>query len=302
MLRTVWLLAAFACLASPVLSASAAGEGESGSVATSVVVKTLDGRDLTGAVDSRTDGDSLWLRLQEQQIVMTLAISWDEIVSARVDEKTIEPAALQEAAAKLATPGPTTLIEEAIVPPSYLVEPFAMASGARRARVRNVEIVDAQLINLDRDVEPDGLQVTIAAIGDDGLPLAVRGNLRAELAGERRPAATAGVYFGELDRWSERVEPEDFVDGAACYTFRFRRTAPQWQFDLLPDALLTVKLSAAGHGNYAASAPVILRKINPLRDNLQLLEGTRFLPQEIHGRRPSDRFGPQNGLWLQWMP
>lgn len=297
MFRTAWLLAAVALAPRTGLVAA---ENPRQSNSTIVAIETFDGREISGLVDARTDDEALWLRLDERQIVMAVAVPWINIASTRVGEDDVEPEALKTAAASLASRGPTTLIAEAVVPPSYLVDPFVQAAGARRARVRNVEIVDAQLVNLDRDVEPDGLQVTIAAIGDDGLPMAIRGNLVAQLAGERRPAMVSGVYFDELDRWSERVEPEDFVDGAACYTFKFRRTAPEWQFDLLPDALLTVKLGAYGHGNFAASAPVILRKLNPLRDNLQLLEGTRFLPQEIHGRRPSNRFGPQNGLWLHW--
>lgn len=296
MIRTALVFAAMTCVASFARAAAETPREPDSTIA----VATVDGRELQGAVDVRTNDETLWLRLQEQQIVMAVAVPWSHVVSAQVGDETLEPAKLREAVAALATQGPTTLIEEAVVAPSYLVEPFVLASDARRARVRNVEIIGAHLVNLDRDVEPDGLEVTIAAIGDDGLPLAVRGNVTAQLAGEQRPAMISAVDFGELDRWSERVEPEDFVDGAACFTFRFRRTAPEWQFDLLPDALLTVKLGAYGHGNFAASAPVVLRKLNPLRDDLQLLEGTRFLPQEIHGRNPSDRFGPQNGLWLHW--
>jgi hypothetical protein len=297
MIRIVSLIAALT-LATP--AAVAATNAPKDPDATVVAIETFDGREMTGHVDARTDDETLWLRLDEEQIVMTVAVPWINVASARAGDDKMEPEELKAAAASFATRGPTTLIEEAVVPPSYLVDPFVMAAGARRARVRNVEIIDARLANLDRDVEPDGLQVTIAAIGEDGLPMAVRGTLVAQLSGEKRPAMVSGVSFDELDRWSERVEPEDFVDGVACYTFKFRRTAPEWQFDLLPDALLTVKLGAYGHGNFAASAPVVLRKLNPLRDNLQLLEGTRFLPQEIHGRRPSDHFGPQNGLWLHW--
>jgi hypothetical protein len=297
MIRTVCFLVAL--VIAPHFSRAAAEDPQEAD-SKAVAIKTFDGREITGVVDARTDDESIWLRLEEQQIVMTVAVPWINVAAARTGDKEILPEKLKAEAAALASSGSQVLIEEAIVPPSYLVDPFVMAAGARRARVRNVEIVDVRLVNLDRDVEPDGLQIAVAAIGDDGLPMAVRGNLIAQLAGERRPAEVAGVYFDELDRWSERVAPEDFVDGAACYTLKFRRTAPEWQFDLLPDALLTVKLGAYGHGNFAASAPVILRKLNPLRDDLQLLEGTRFLPQEIHGRRPSDRFGPQNGLWLHW--
>jgi hypothetical protein len=163
-----------------------------------------------------------------------------------------------------------------------------------------LEIVSAELVNLDRDVEPDGIEVSIAAVGERGLPLAVRGSFRATLVGERRPATSGEVQFGELGRWTQRVRPEDFVDGVATYDLRFRATAPEWEFDVAPDAILTVELGAAGHGHYAASAPVALRQFNPLRDQMQLYRDSRFAPAELHGPPPLGHFGPQHGRWQFW--
>ena len=96
------------------------------------------------------------------------------------------------------------------------------------------------------------------------------------------------------------VAPGDFVDGVATYQLPFRRAAPEWQFDLLPDGILTAQLGAFGHGNFASSKPVVIRPFNPLRDNLQLLEETRFLPGELRGRKTRNRLAPENGLWLHW--
>jgi hypothetical protein len=166
--------------------------------------------------------------------------------------------------------------------------------------LRSVEILDACLINLDRDVEPDGLRIAIAAIDADGRPVVVRGSLTARLFGERRPNDAPVVDFPELDRWSQRVVPADFVDGIAAYELRFRRTAPEWQFDLLPDAVLEVRLGAFGHGNYAAAAPVVIRPFNPIRDDRQQRLGSRFFPREIHGRPPASTPATRDGLWLHW--
>ena len=163
-------------------------------------------------------------------------------------------------------------------------------------RVRNLNVVSACLVNLDRDVAPDGIEVSIVAVGDDGAPVAVRGSLRAELFGESGALSRERQpEFGVLDRWSERVRAEDFVDGVATYCLPFRRAAPEWQFDLLPDAVLTVQLGATGHGNFSATAPVVLREFNPLRDDLQQHRGTRFLPNEVQGWRPQDPFGAELG-------
>ena len=135
---------------------------------------------------------------------------------------------------------------------------------APRVRVRSLQIVDACLVNLDRDVEPDGISRSrMAAIGDDGRPTAVRGSLTARLFGEQRPNDVAIVAFPELDHWTQPVRPADFVDGVATYELRFRGTAPEWQYDLLPDAVLDVTLGAFGQGNYAASTPVVSSAVQP---------------------------------------
>jgi len=264
-----------------------------------VSVRSVDGRTLSGVIDARTDDRLLWLRRDENGVMLVVPIAWDDIASGSLAGAEINAEALRDRAGELASPRQSPLLGPD--------QPGAMAAAAvrfaaprRRVRVRNLEIVYASLVNLDRDVEPDGIEVTIAAIGDDGEPLAVRGTLRAELYGERRPLEEPGPGFDELARWTERVRPEDFVDGVATYELPFRTTAPEWQFDLLPDAVLTVQLGAAGHGNFAASAPIVVRPFNPLRDDLQHDRGTRFLPTELHGSPPLGKFGPQHGRWLHW--
>jgi len=275
--------------------------------ADAVSVRTVEGRTLSGVIDARTDDRELWLRRDENGVMLVVPIAWDDIASGSLAGAEINAAALRDRAGELAStrqspllgpgqPGTMTAAAVRIAAPARLSSPQAR----RRIRVCNLEIIGASLVNLDRDVEPDGIEVTIAAVGDDGEPLAVRGTLRAELYGERRPLEEPGPDFDELGRWTERVRPEDFIDGVATYELPFRATAPEWQFDLLPDAVLTVQLGAAGHGNFAASAPIVVRPFNPLRDDLQHDRGTRFLPTELRGSPPLGRFGPQHGRWLHW--
>jgi hypothetical protein len=142
--------------------------------------------------------------------------------------------------------------------------------------------------------------VSIAALDDAGAPMAVRGNLTARLYGEHRPGSVRDVTFGTLDEWTQPVTAVDFASGVATYELRFRRTAPEWQFDLLPDALVEVSLLAFGEGRFSASAPVVIRAFNPLRDNQQLLLKSRFLPREHHGPPPSSMPMNRDGLWLHW--
>jgi hypothetical protein len=166
-------------------------------------------------------------------------------------------------------------------------------------RVRNAEIIAAMLTNFDRDPAPDALRISIVAVGTQGQPLAVDGYLRAELHGERRNVSDASPRFEVLERWTQSVDAADFIHGIATYCLPFRQTAPEWEVDIAPDAEVTVRLGAAGHGNYAAAAPVLLRRFNPLRDDLQQYHGTRFLPNEPY-QRPLGPFGERAGLWQWW--
>jgi hypothetical protein len=287
------LLALLAC------GSSAQGFAETSTSSSDVViVETHDGRRLSGQVDARSDGDQLWLRREQPSIVLVVPTAWSNIASATVAGASVTPLTLKQQYAEFASAGPRALLPQVELPINAV--PTRLAPPIRRVRVRNLEIVCATIANFDRDVEPDGIEVTIAAVGDDGLPIAVRGTLRAEMYGERRPLYEPEAEFDELARWTQRVQPEDFVDGLATYQLPFRTTAPEWEFDLLPDAILTVLLGAAGHGNYAASAPVVVRKFNPLRDDLQQYRGLRFLPTELHGARPLNSFGPQYGRWQHW--
>jgi hypothetical protein len=275
-----------------------------------VGVETVDGRTLRGVIDARTDRQTLWLRLEENGIVLSVPVSWDNISSAVVDDTAIGVEELRARRGELQSEGPRWLIPEVEVlvdatiaaPQSAsVVQAGYWGAVGRGVRVRNLDVVSACLVNLDRDVAPDGIEVSIVAVGDDGAPVAVRGSLRAELFGESGALShERQPEFGVLDRWSERVRAEDFVDGVATYCLPFRRAAPEWQFDLLPDAVLTVQLGATGHGNFSATAPVALREFNPLRDDLQQHRGTRFLPNEIEGWRPQDPFGAELGRWQWW--
>lgn len=270
-----------------------------------VEISTSDDRELRGIVDLRTDEHSLWLRQEFDGIVMASAISWNDVVGAAIDGEDLSVPELKERATQLASRGPHLILAEVEAPNASVgnwssSNTMSMSGLARTPRVRCVEIVSLGLVNLDRDSEPDGLEICISAIGDDGLPMAVRGNLRATLSGERRRAETAGIEFSELGRWTQRVRSEDFVEGTAKYQLPFRTVAPEWEFDLLPDAVLSVVLGASGHGNFRASAPLVVRPFNPLRDNLQQERGTRFLPHEAPGRPSLNGFGPQHGLWLHW--
>jgi hypothetical protein len=267
-------------------------------------IETRDDRELNGVMDVRTDERHLWLRREERNVVMTVPVAWDAVATASVGGDSIDVDDLKSRRNELASAATQSFSGEpelaSVIPAPAAVTPVSFVTASQAPHVRNLEIVCAELINLDRDVEPDGIEVSIAAVGEHGLPLAVRGSFRATLVGERRPATSGEIEFGELGRWTQRVRPEDFVDGVATYDLRFRVTAPEWEFDVAPDAILTIELGASGHGHYAASAPLALRRFNPLRDQMQLYRDSRFAPAELHGPPPLGHFGPQHGRWQFW--
>jgi hypothetical protein len=310
MVRAIWLAraTAVAVLICVVGSAKPSAAADLRQAAEVVGVETVDGRALRGVVDARTDGKTLWLRQEEDGIVLSVPVSWNTISSAVIRDEAIGLGELRERFGELRSEGPRWLIPEVKIPGvagsaklNADVQAGYWEGLGRGVRVRNLDVVSACLVNLDRDMAPDGIEVSIVAVGDDGAPVAVRGSLRAELFGESGALSRdRQPEFGVLDRWSERVRAEDFVDGVATYCLPFRRAAPEWQFDLLPDAVLTVQLGATGHGNFSATAPVVLREFNPLRDDLQQHRGTRFFPNEVQGWRPQDPFGAELGRWQWW--
>jgi hypothetical protein len=264
--------------------------------AVEVAVAAHDGRVLRGAVDSRTDDARLWIRRDEGGVSLATSMAWDDVVAAEVDGGAVEPSALKEQSVDLATAAVPLSEQPARALPTVALTPTA----TRAPRIHSLVVVDVCLANLDHDVEPDGLTLTVAALDEFNRPTPIRGNLAVRLFGQRQSNRRSDVVFGELDRWTESVTPAQFVDGVATFELRFRRTAPEWQLDLLPDATIEVRLGAYGEGNFAASAPVVLRPFNPLRDWHQLYEGTRFLPQEGHGRATRSMPTRDAGLWTLW--
>jgi hypothetical protein len=267
---------------------------------------TADGREFTGVIDARSNDRTLWLRRDGAGFTLAQSLDWNEIASARLGDAPLDPAALRSHRCQLASPADGLFFGEVEpAPPQAQPMPLAnelaaQAAAGRPPRVRSLELISANLVNLDRDVEPDGIAVAVSPIGAHGIPMAVRGVLRGTLVAQRRDMHTGEIEFRELNRWSQPVRAEDFVDGVATYDMPFRTTAPEWNFQLMPDALITVELSAAGHGSFAASAPVALRQFNPLRDQQQLYRGNRFAPAEVHGTQPLAPFGAQQGLWQFW--
>jgi len=250
-----------------------------GEVRAAVTVQTVDGRELVGEVDARTSEERLWIRRETNRIVLTTSVPWNSIVAATMDGKPAEVSTLTKNWPQLKSSGPAGIWSLAEEGTSVLTKAISK-SRPKAARIAALE-VEAVLVNLDRDVEPDGFELVIAAIDVHGRSVPVRGNISARLVGERDEQHSGRIRFEELQRWSQPVAREDFFDGVASYALRFRTVRPEFDWELIPYALLNVRLGVPGEGNFAASVPVKIRQFNPLRDQLQKYERSRFLRNEL---------------------
>lgn len=255
-----------------------------------VSIETSTGRVLVGAVDDRSDEQTLWIRRAEENIVLVSAVSWHDVVTVEIDGREIEQVDLLDNLASYTTSEPQSFLTEyELLAPRGYSERFLRWQS--QPRVASVEAA-ATLVNLDRTVEADGLLVTLAAIDTHGHTVAVRGSITARLIVERIDQHTGQVSFEEFQRWSAAVSAADFRDGTVTVPLRFRGLSPEFDWQLCTAALLNVRLTAAGQGNYEASVPVAIHEFNPIRDELRNQQGSRFFRNELTHNTRYD--GPRN--------
>ena len=263
-----------------------------------VEVQTTDGRKLSGVVDARTDAQQLWLRLEEEGIILSTSVEWNMVGMATIDGREVTAEELRQQANQLASPQAKGFLVE-YGPALKSIQTQDLPDGV--GRITSLEI-EARLVNLDRTVEPDGFEIAIAAIDDLGQQVPVRGNLYIRLQGERNVHHSGRIRFEDLERWSQPVSPHDFEDGVAVYAVKFRDFAPEFDDELRPEAQLNVRLGVFGQGNYSATVPVLLWEFSPFRDRLQMFEGSRFFRDEVT-RRPrhlnTDPPGIYRKVWRQ---
>ncbi len=260
----------------------------SGQLCAAISIQTADGRVLTGEVDEQTDGRLLWIRQTKEQIVLTTSVPWSTIVSATENGASLPLDHLHELliGQRSSEPIGFLLRHVAYYAPSDCQgeclpnQPIRRYPPTRPPQVQSLSI-EAFLVNLDRDVEPDGLEVVVAALDVHGVPVPVKGSLYIRLWGERiRPSGSLERHE-DLEQWTQPVMPADFIDGIASYAIRFRKSHPASDVGLHPEALLNVRLGVFGQGNFSASVPVQIRAFSPFRDRLQLHQGVRYLPGEL---------------------
>jgi hypothetical protein len=242
-------------------------------------IHTTSGRFLHGVMDVRTDAETLWVRRSEGSIILTSSVQWSEVETAELAGHSITAAKLADQRDDLTSAAPASFLTEfelqAGESDAKTAQPFH-----RRPSITNIEI-EATLANLDRNVESDGLLVAIAALDGFRKAHAVRGSLTARLVVERLDFHTGEVSFEEFGRWTRPVSQRDFQEGLAEFPLRFRRYSPEFDWGLCTAALLNVRLSIHGEGNFEASIPIAIHEFNPIRDEMRNWRGSRFFRDEL---------------------
>jgi len=258
-----------------------------------VQLELNDGRVVEGKLDEATSQSLVWVRRDADRIVLATSYRWDEVARLVVDGETVERDEILAEPAFYTEAWPESfLFAEYESPPvrrAYTRQAQPFSQPARKSRATASSFV-ATLANWDGDVEPDGYEISVTVTDQYGYPMAVRGTLSAKLVGQRstrrgfrtgdQPTAT------ELERWSERVTPEQFAAGPAVFRLPFRQLRPERDLNTAPEGFLQVEVGVFGDGRLASSAAVPLRAFNPLRDRLQQQTGSRFFRGEL-SERPS---------------
>ncbi|MBS0208307.1 MAG: hypothetical protein JSS27_05070 [Planctomycetes bacterium] len=237
--------------------------------AETVTVYTRNGHGITGELDSRSDEQTLWLRVERPGITLVRSFARAEIDKV----ETVPPAtgAQPIRVFKLAGPPlPRPELQSIIAPEPTL--PIASIA------------VEAIVANWDADVEADGILLTLYAIDRAGQVVPIDGSIDVELIGEGQGSTALLRTFPVLGRWVRQVRAGEFGPQSYQYRFDFQTIPPDFDQRLGMFGLVHARLVAPGHGTFDASTnAVTLRVPNPMRDRLQQYNNQRFFYNERTG-------------------
>jgi hypothetical protein len=250
-----------------------------------LTVQLTSGRIFTGLVDPRTNDERLVLRFERDGATLRRPIQWDRIVRALAGEQEIELARLREVAEAMKSevegrePGIGNREGEAPAEPS-VVAPHVSSIA-----------IDPRLANWDGDVETDGLLIDVMPLDAEGYLVAASGLVEVELFAQQRRVfhhapRSRGETLERVERWTASVEAEGFGPSGIRLKLPFGAVHPEFDLDWNAVGLVHVKFTAPGHGIFEDSRDAVrIRPFAPLRDELQMSTGRRFVPTEGVGRR-----------------
>ena len=254
-----------------------------------LTVHLASGRKFTGQVDARTNAERLVLRFERDGAILRRPIEWGRIVRALAGGQEIELARLREVAEGMKMSdregeAPAELRNgnrEAEAPAETTVIAARVASIA----------MDPRLANWDGDVETDGLLIDVMPLDADGYVVAAGGLVEIELFAQQRRVfhhapQSRGETLERVERWTASVEAAEFGPSGIRLKLPFGAVHPEFDLDWNGVGLVHAKLTAPGHGVFEDSRDAVrIRPFAPLRDELQMSAGRRFVPTEGVGRR-----------------
>ena len=297
------VLAIGLCLTRPPVSQAA----ESPTVA----VGMSGGKVFLGQVDSRTDANRLWLRIERPGIVFRRPIDWESILLVRQGDrefssqefrtqalasKTTATALAKtdadELPAPAAAPAPNDAGRNRSQPPEKVagrpkewIPDHRLANFIETARANNTQVcslsIDAHVANFNRTVEADGLILHIYPLDGAGNMVAVDGTLDVELIASVPPGWPRGEPLPNIGRWTVRLVPQQFGPDGAIVKLPFQSVHPEFNLNIGPYGLVHASLSIPGNGTFEASEGMLrIRPYSTVRDQSQQIDGRRFFDNE----------------------
>ena len=254
----------------------------------SLTVHLASGRQFTGQLDPRSDGDWLWLRMGSPSAYVVRPIAWDRVVRAERAGEIVPVAQLQEDVLQLENVAPRAGNVGFAAEDLPEKGTNRCASAVCWPRVTSIW-ADAWAANWDADVENDGILVQVVALDTNGFPVPASGRLEVYLIGPRKQRfsdspTSRGVRFDRLGHWARRVGPEDMQDTEMAYRLPYQATNPQFDPRLGSHAQVNVRLAVPGSGTFERTVDYVrIEPFSPLRDYHQLHTGRRWLDVEQPG-------------------
>lgn len=275
-----------------------------------VMVELASGRQFTGQLHPRSDADKLWLRFGHDTAYILRPIDWGRITQVHVAGERVSLSQFRREAIELerVPPFPVDPHDSAASLPAPASPPASSPAAAvelsnagsltvdaepRRyvAPVHVTSIIaDAWVANWDRDVENDGLVVSVVPLDAYGRAVAASGSLQVYLVGPRvrkfqDAPRSRGSKLDRLGRWVRAVHACDFDEGGFAFRLPFQATHPEFDNRLGSHAMVNLKLTVPGSGTFERTIDYVrIQPFSPLRDYYQLHTGRRWLAIENTGR------------------
>lgn len=254
-----------------------------------MTAELLDGREVSGVIDVKTDSDQLWIRRDEAHFSLISGFPWNQVRRGQIREQTLDRNALKAWALEHKQVGRLLLElesstdsqqEQAATDPRFTSIESPVSSLA----------IESYLANWDSDAQSDGLRVFVSPLDSHGRIVPINGQIEYTLVVEEEKinggqSGSLRPVFRELDRGSFVVRREHFSQGPAVYELPFNQQHPDIALNIATEALLHVRLGISGQGVFEASdAQVCLREKSRFRDQLQYYTPHRYLNIESGGK------------------